>query len=524
MFFSPARLSLALSLVSCLPSLQAQDSGGFFSDYLTFLNSTGYTAFSSALQQAQSTDSGKQWIDQLSNGQWTVFAPSNQAFSSAPSNVSSDPGTYLSYHYVYGNAFGSQNSSSGGGSGGGGSSSQSQSQSTSSSGGGGGSQTSSSPQSSSTASGYSRRAFWFKLPFLQSGGDGSSNSSLGNVTATYPNTTIGRTLLNNSTLVQLEGPQDGNNSRHQVLAWSQSQENGVFVLNQVQNTTVGNTTTWRNLLIANIDHVLVPPGNVSAALTAVNDTALLNLLNTIQVPSSSGGGGNVSALQAAESARGFTFFAPSQDAFTSEFNNTLQGLQGNQSALATLLQNHYANGTTRYSPSLNQLAQANSSSSGGGSGGSGGSGSNSTSGGQLFSAAGEPFSFSQNSTGLFVSNGNGTSAQVIRPDILVQNGVIHLIDRFLFNEQSNPAAASSAISSASAAATESSTDTAIIGISTSGGSQSSTSSSPQSSSSSSSQSSSSSGSQSSSSTSTSGGSSASPSTSSQAGYRFARNL
>ncbi|KAF6759079.1 hypothetical protein DFP72DRAFT_1064032 [Ephemerocybe angulata] len=67
-------------------------------------------------------------------------------------------------------------------------------------------------------------------------GNGSSNSSLGDVTATYPNTTIGRTFLNNNTLVQLEGPQDVNNSRHQVLAWCQSQENGVFVLNQPSET------------------------------------------------------------------------------------------------------------------------------------------------------------------------------------------------------------------------------------------------------------------------------------------------
>lgn len=47
-----------------------------------------------------------------------------------------------------------------------------------------------------------------------------------NNTETYPNETIGRTLLNDSSLVMLEGNQS------QVLVWSKSENGSLFVINQ----------------------------------------------------------------------------------------------------------------------------------------------------------------------------------------------------------------------------------------------------------------------------------------------------
>lgn len=47
-----------------------------------------------------------------------------------------------------------------------------------------------------------------------------------NETQTYPNVTIGRTLLNDSALVTLEGNQS------QVLIWSKSENGSLFVMNQ----------------------------------------------------------------------------------------------------------------------------------------------------------------------------------------------------------------------------------------------------------------------------------------------------
>lgn len=210
--------------------------------------------------------------------------------------------------------------------------------------------------------------------------------------------------------------------------------------------------------IANVDQFLIPPGNVSSTLAAVNDTQLLSLLNTAQLPSDDDDDddGNSTAIDVLEDIRGFTFFAPNADAFTSEFNDSLSGYQSNQGQLTTLIQNHFINGSTIYSPVLIEHAQ------GGGDQSDGGYG------GDLISAAGEVFTISQNDTGLFVSNGNGSSAQIVQSDVLVENGVIHLIDRFLVNEASDPSAAESAFSSASSAATETSTDTSILAAAATG--------------------------------------------------------
>ena len=63
--------------------------------------------------------------------------------------------------------------------------------------------------------------------------------------------------------------------------------------------------------------------------------------------------------------------------------------------------------------------------------------------GDITSAAGEPLSFVLNATGHYVTSGNVT-ARIVQPDVLLPNGVIHVIDRVLVNTDSNPAAASSA--------------------------------------------------------------------------------
>lgn len=100
MYFNALPLSIALSLVSCLAlSAKAQDGDGsdggsdsnFLQDYLTFLNSSGYTSLSSALQRVQNDDDDddddNDWLDDLSDGNWTVFVPTNQACESPPSSL-----------------------------------------------------------------------------------------------------------------------------------------------------------------------------------------------------------------------------------------------------------------------------------------------------------------------------------------------------------------------------------------------------------------------------------------------------
>ncbi|EEB88168.1 hypothetical protein MPER_14140, partial [Moniliophthora perniciosa FA553] len=52
--------------------------------------------------------------------------------------------------------------------------------------------------------------------------------------ATLPEVTIGRSLLNDSTFVQLEG------NRSQVLVWGKDAQGQIRILNQPENTTVQN--------------------------------------------------------------------------------------------------------------------------------------------------------------------------------------------------------------------------------------------------------------------------------------------
>lgn len=58
-------------------------------------------------------------------------------------------------------------------------------------------------------------------------------------------------------------------------------------------------------------------------------------------------------------------------------------------------------------------------------------------------SAGETMSFSINATGQYVTLGNVT-ALIVQPDVLLPNGVVHIIDRVLVDTDSNPSAASSA--------------------------------------------------------------------------------
>lgn len=115
--------------------------------------------------------------------------------------------------------------------------------------------------------------------------------------------------------------------------------------------------------------------------------------------------------------RGVTIFAPTDSAFTA----ALQALGGAQNAtgstIANILSNHIINGSSVYAAELGSS--------------------------KWVSAGGEEFSFTTNSTGTFVTSGNST-AKVVESDILTSNGVVHIIDGVLVNNQTDPSAASSA--------------------------------------------------------------------------------
>lgn len=169
-----------------------------------------------------------------------------------------------------------------------------------------------------------------------------------------------------------------------------------------------NTSTVGNLTINVVDAVIDLPGEFTAAIAANNLTSFSSALS------------QAGLLDTLNLMHGVTIFAPNDAAFSAVQQN-LTSAGSNVTVLQTILKNHVINGTSVYSGELIAL----------------GSGNNDT------TAAGEGIGATFNSTGGFVTNGNVT-AKIVTPDIILWNGVMHIVDHVFFNEESNEAAASSA--------------------------------------------------------------------------------
>jgi uncharacterized surface protein with fasciclin (FAS1) repeats len=240
-----------------------------------------------------------------------------------------------------------------------------------------------------------------------------SGSFPGSAFATSPSHTIARTYLNDTSLVTLEG------NKTQAIAFT-IDGGATRVLNQNTVVTITNTTSYENLLIQVVDAVIDTPGTITAAFATYKLTALPTVLDQLNF------------TDALEAAHGVTIFAPNDQALA----NAASALQGaNETQIATVVANHVINGTTVYSPILSQ--------------------------GSYTSAGGQGFSFSTNSSGTFVTSGSAT-ARVVQADVIVKNGVIHVIDAVLFNNNTNPAAASSAYSAYTSTAGQNSQQTGAV--------------------------------------------------------------
>ncbi|GAA5840870.1 hypothetical protein JCM3766R1_005385 [Sporobolomyces carnicolor] len=225
------------------------------------------------------------------------------------------------------------------------------------------------------------------------------------------NHSIARSSLNQTQYVNLPS----NASQVAVLTSGGAGQNNqsATVIQATKNVTSTAYTKYQNLDVYIIDEVLSIPGNLTATAAQAGLTSLTGALT--QYASS--------AIPALTQAKGITVFAPVNSAFESAASliGTL-----NETTIANVLLNHVINGTVVYSPLVSN-------------------GTNAT------SAGGATLSFTTNSTGVFVRSGN-TTAQIIRTDIPISNGVVHLISNVLANPESNPQAAASAASSASQAA------------------------------------------------------------------------
>jgi uncharacterized surface protein with fasciclin (FAS1) repeats len=203
---------------------------------------------------------------------------------------------------------------------------------------------------------------------------------------------------------------------------------------------VTNATKFQNIQILIIDGVLTIPANLSTSIWNITDLSDFQLIGDIvTVPftnTTTNQTTNLTVLEFLDRAKGYTLFAPNNRAFIAQDFSTSKLIK-NETAIIDVLRNHVresatclqfrtgklkrrlqlVNGTTVYSPSL---ASEN-----------------------LTSAAGENLTFTTNSSGTFVTS-NGMTALIVQPDVLLSNGVVHVIDRVLINNQTNETAASSA--------------------------------------------------------------------------------
>ncbi|KAG9110665.1 hypothetical protein FRC07_008170 [Ceratobasidium sp. 392] len=141
----------------------------------------------------------------------------------------------------------------------------------------------------------------------------------------------------------------------------------------------------------------MPPGDLKAALS----TGLVS-----RAPGGfTGFGGSlqkVGQLDNANNAANSTFFAPIDDAFAA-INSTTAGLSNDQ--LNNILQNHIVNNNVIYSPQLNSTSAVN-------------------------AASGAQLNFTTDN-GVSYVNYNQTRARILRSDVAVKNGVVHVIDAVL---------------------------------------------------------------------------------------------
>ncbi|QRV88444.1 Fasciclin domain-containing protein [Ceratobasidium sp. AG-Ba] len=201
---------------------------------------------------------------------------------------------------------------------------------------------------------------------------------------------IAPTLLTNETYVNL-----GGSPRVQVLEQTPD-GNGVLVRRTTGNATVTTSTTYQNLIVHVVDTVLTPPGDLKSALST-------SLVGRAPNGFTQLGGAlqKVGELENLNNAASTTIFAPIDSAFEA-INQTVAGLSDDQ--LKSVLQNHVIQGVV-YSTQLPSTPNAT-------------------------AASGAQLGFAIENGAAYVSY-NNTRARILRSDVAVKNGVVHIIDTVL---------------------------------------------------------------------------------------------
>ncbi len=105
------------------------------------------------------------------------------------------------------------------------------------------------------------------------------------------------------------------------------------------SVSVQNSTVVENLLVNRINGLLIIPPNVSDVLAEQNLTYLAGFLDSTTITSSNGSNETITGLLDGDSVHGFTFFAPDNAAIELG-GSSLTSVADNKTALLTILSNH----------------------------------------------------------------------------------------------------------------------------------------------------------------------------------------
>ncbi|KAG8898940.1 hypothetical protein FRB99_007028, partial [Tulasnella sp. 403] len=202
------------------------------------------------------------------------------------------------------------------------------------------------------------------------------------VVAASPNHTVVRSHLTDTNYVHLEGGQ----AQAAVFTINGG---SLQILNQQSPTTLTAKTTSGNLTFLTATNTLTPPGNLTSIISAQSNLSSFgNALNSA---------GRTAPLMAAN---GVTIFAPLNNAISDK--DQLKNQNG--SVISQAIDNYVIPGASVYSTGFTA--------------------------GQHNSGSGSFLSFSNNGTTWTVRSGK-SSARIIQSDILLNNGVLHIIDNVL---------------------------------------------------------------------------------------------
>lgn len=240
------------------------------------------------------------------------------------------------------------------------------------------------------------------------------------------NHTVAMSMLTNKTYVNLPGDMP------QAVVLSRNMDGYPVVVSAFGNLSFASkndSISMGGLSLHGVTSLLTIPLNLTATLA---QTKMHNSLIAAV--------GKANLTMPLSMSPGLTIFAPNNDAFNAATKD-IAAVSGDAKAFMNLLANHVVNGTVIYTPDLAATAAKHATDA------SKKQADGSILVSQLISSTGAPFNITQDMAGNFWVNSNHTSARLVMSgsDFAYNAGVIHTIDKVLWNTDANPSALAKAV-------------------------------------------------------------------------------